>query len=63
MKIILQESRRGISTRNLRLRWTFAPLGDLYIVYKHNIQQSIPERWWQYDASQLTIKLSYGLAM
>lgn len=46
-----------------RLRWTFAPLGDLYIVYKHNIQQAIPERWWQYDASQLTIKLSYGLAM
>jgi hypothetical protein len=46
-----------------RLRWTFAPLGDLYIVYKHNIQQAIPERWWQYNASQLTIKLSYGLAM
>jgi len=46
-----------------RLRWTFAPLGDLFIVYKHNIQQAIPERWWQYDASQLTIKLRYGLAM
>ena len=46
-----------------RLRWTFAPLGDLFIVYKHNIQQAITERWWQYDASQFTIKLRYGLAM
>ena len=47
-----------------RLRWTFAPLGDLFIVYKHNIlQQGLPERWWQYDASQLTVKLRYGLAM
>jgi hypothetical protein len=46
-----------------RLRWTFAPLGNLFIVYKHNIQQAITERFWQYDASQLTIKLSYGLAM
>jgi hypothetical protein len=46
-----------------RLRWTFAPLGDLYVVFKHNIQQAFPEREWQYDASQLTLKLSYGLAM
>ena len=46
-----------------RLRWTFAPLGDLFIVYKHNIQQAIPDRWWHYDASQLTLKLTYGLAM
>jgi hypothetical protein len=46
-----------------RLRWTFAPLGDLYLVYKHNIQQAIPERGWEYDASQLTVKLTYGLAM
>jgi hypothetical protein len=46
-----------------RLRWTFAPLGDLFIVYKHNIQQAIPERGWEYDASQLTVKLTYGLAL
>lgn len=46
-----------------RLRWTFAPLGNLYVVFKHNIHQAFPEREWQYDASQLTVKLSYGLAM
>lgn len=45
-----------------RLRWTFAPLGDLYIVYKHNIQPALPERW-QNDANQLILKLTYGLAM
>lgn len=45
-----------------RLRWTFAPLGDLFIVFKHNIQQAIPERW-NYDSSQLIVKLTYGLAL
>ena len=25
-----------------RLRWTFAPLGDLFIVYKNNMQPAIP---------------------
>jgi hypothetical protein len=45
-----------------RLRWTFAPLGDLYIVYKHNIQPEITDRW-AYDQNQITIKLTYGLAL
>lgn len=45
-----------------RLRWTFAPLGDLYIVYKHNIQPALPERW-ENDANQLILKLTYGLAL
>ena len=45
-----------------RLRWTFAPLGDLFIVYKHNIQEAFPDRW-SYDASQLIVKLTYGIAL
>ncbi len=45
-----------------RLRWTFAPLGDLYIVYKHNIQPDLADRWQQ-DQNQLIVKLTYGLAM
>ena len=45
-----------------RLRWTFAPLGDLFIVYKHNIQPDLTDRWQQ-DQNQLIVKLTYGLAL
>jgi hypothetical protein len=45
-----------------RLRWTFAPLGDLYIVYKHNIQPELSDRWQQ-DQNQLMVKLTYGIAL
>ena len=45
-----------------RLRWTFAPLGDLFIVYKHNIQPDLEDRWAQ-DQNQLIVKLTYGLAL
>ncbi len=45
-----------------RLRWTFAPLGDLFIVYKHNIQPELTDRWQQ-DQNQLIVKLTYGIAL
>lgn len=45
-----------------RIRWTFAPLGDLFIVYKHNLQPAIPDRWHQ-DQNQIIVKLTYGLAL
>jgi hypothetical protein len=45
-----------------RLRWTFAPLGDLYLVYKHNIQPELEDRWAM-DQNQLILKLTYGLAL
>ncbi|WP_297086468.1 DUF5916 domain-containing protein [uncultured Draconibacterium sp.] len=45
-----------------RLRWTFAPLGDLFVVYKHNIQPKITDKWRQ-DQNQLIVKLTYGLAL
>jgi len=45
-----------------RLRWTFAPLGDLFIVYKHNIQPKLEDRWQQ-DQNQIIVKLTYGIAL
>ncbi len=45
-----------------RLRWTFAPLGDLFIVYKHNIQPDLEDRWQQ-DQNQVMVKLTYGIAL
>ncbi|MBK8058216.1 MAG: hypothetical protein IPK33_10115 [Gemmatimonadetes bacterium] len=29
---------------NTRLRWTFAPLGDLFVVYNHNLRHDIDRR-------------------
>jgi hypothetical protein len=43
-----------------RFRWTFAPRGDLFVVYKHNMTNDITNRW-DYDSSQFILKLSYGL--
>jgi hypothetical protein len=44
---------------NTRLRWTFSPAGDLFVVYNQNVQ-SLPDRW-QLESNQLLIKLQYAL--
>jgi hypothetical protein len=44
---------------NSRLRWTFRPVADLFIVYNHNIR-SILDRW-QLDSNQLLVKVQYAL--
>ena len=44
---------------NTRLRWTFTPVGDLFVVYNHNVRE-LPDRW-QLDSNQLLVKLQYTL--
>ena len=44
---------------NTRLRWHFSMIGDLFMVYNHNLQYSL-HRHWQYESNQLIIKLRYG---
>jgi len=44
---------------NTRLRWTFSPLGDLFIVYNHNVNQLLDR--WQLDSNQLLVKLQYAM--
>jgi uncharacterized protein DUF5916 len=46
---------------NSRLRWTFRSVGDLFVVYNHNVQ-SLLERW-QFESNQLLVKLQYALRM
>jgi hypothetical protein len=43
---------------NTRLRWTFRPVGDLFVVYNHNVR-SLVDRW-QLDSNQLLVKLQYA---
>jgi hypothetical protein len=43
---------------NTRLRWTYAPAGDLFVVYNHNLH-SVDDRW-HLDSNQLLVKLQYS---
>ena len=43
---------------NTRLRWTFLPVADLFVVYNHNVR-SIVDRW-RLDSNQLLVKLQYA---
>jgi len=43
---------------NTRLRWTFRPVADLFIVYNHNVR-SLLDRW-QLDSNQLLVKVQYA---
>jgi hypothetical protein len=43
---------------NTRLRWTFSPVGDLFIVYNHNVRDVFDR--WQLQSNQLLVKLQYA---
>jgi hypothetical protein len=46
---------------NTRLRWTFRPAGDVFVVYNHNLQ-SLQDRW-RLESNQLLVKLQYAWRM
>jgi hypothetical protein len=41
---------------NTRLRWTFSPAGDLFVVYNHNVHELL-----QLESNQLLVKFQYAL--
>ena len=48
---------------NTRLRWTFSPLGDLFVVYNHNVRTRDPitlRRELAFDSNQLQLKAQYA---
>ena len=45
---------------NSRLRWTFNPVGDLFVVYSHNVRQLLLERW-QLESNQRLVKFQYAV--
>ena len=54
---------RDVGT-NTRLRWTFSPVGDLFVVYNHNLRTADPitgVRQWGFDSNQFLVKLQYAL--
>lgn len=48
---------------NSRVRWTFNPLGDLFVVYNHNLRTRNPatrDRELVFESNQLLVKLQYA---
>ncbi|HEV8265307.1 MAG TPA: DUF5916 domain-containing protein [Gemmatimonadales bacterium] len=49
---------------NTRLRWTFHTLGDLFVVYNHNLLRSLGTRErFGFESNQFLVKLVYGVRM
>ncbi len=44
---------------NNRLRWTFAPHGDLFIVHNHNLARGLDNRW-EFVSRQTPLKIQYS---
>ena len=49
---------------NTRLRWHFSPVGDLFVVYNHNVRELLGSageiRSRAFDSNQLIVKLQYA---
>ncbi len=44
---------------NSRLRWTFHPLGELFVVYNHNVADRLGT--WRLESNQLLVKAQYAM--
>jgi hypothetical protein len=44
---------------NIRLRWTFHPLGDLFIVYNHNAIQRVSDKRWEFISNEFPLKIQF----
>lgn len=53
------DTQSGTLGVNNRLRWTFAPQGDLYLVYNHNLERKSGQRW-RFVSNQLPLKIQYS---
>ncbi len=43
---------------NSRLRWTFRPVADLFVVYNHNVRDILDR--WRLDSNQVLVKMQYA---
>jgi hypothetical protein len=55
------DSESRLAGGNTRLRWTFDPLGDLFVVYNHNLLDR-PNRW-VLESNELLVKVQYAVRM
>ncbi len=43
---------------NTRLRWTFRPVGELFVVYNHDVRDT-PDGGFAFESNELLVKISY----
>jgi hypothetical protein len=53
------DNETGSYGTNTRLRWTFDPFGDLFVVYNHNVTD-FGDRWGR-ESNQLLVKAQYAI--
>jgi Domain of unknown function (DUF5916) len=56
--LVQYDNESGSVGANTRLRWTFSPVGDLFLVYNHNLQD-LGDRWIK-DSNQFLAKVQYA---
>ena len=44
---------------NNRLRWTYDPFGEIFIVYNHNVVRDDEKDRWKFISNELPIKIQY----
>jgi hypothetical protein len=58
------DNESGVVGTNSRLRWTFSPVGDLFVVYNHNMREllspSLAVRGYGFASNQLLVKVQYA---
>jgi hypothetical protein len=52
------DSESDLLGTNTRLRWTFRPEADLFVVYNHNVMSELDR--WQLESNQLLVKVQYA---
>jgi hypothetical protein len=45
---------------NSRLRWTFTPAADLFVIYNHNVRD-LENIGWRLDSNQFLVKVQYAM--
>ena len=45
---------------NNKLRWTFDSLGDIFIVYNHNMVRRVDQKRWEFISSEMPFKIQYA---
>jgi hypothetical protein len=45
---------------NNKLRWTFHPNGDVFVVYNHNLIRTLNDPRWLFESNQIPIKIQYS---
>ena len=50
---------RELGTNN-RMRWTFDPLGDVFVVFNHNVYKRKPDNRWLFASNELPVKIQYA---